>query len=104
VVEVEQTAFEIIASAGDAQSMMLSALQCAREGKFQEAENLMNEAKTSLAKAHNAQTGLIVEESKGNKSKYSIIMVHAQDHLMNAILSQTLIGEMLHLYRKLEEK
>ncbi|NYE03376.1 cellobiose-specific phosphotransferase system component IIA [Bacillus niacini] len=104
MVEVEQTAFEIIASAGDAQSMMLSALQCAREGKFQEAENLMNEAKTSLAKAHNAQTGLIVEESKGNKSKYSIIMVHAQDHLMNAILSQTLIGEMLHLYRKLEEK
>ena len=104
MVEVEQRAFEIIASAGDAQSMMMSALQRAREGKFEEAENLMNEAKTSLAKAHNAQTGLIVEESKGNKSEYSIIMVHAQDHLMNALLSQTLIGEMLHLYKRLEEK
>ncbi|MFP7299049.1 PTS lactose/cellobiose transporter subunit IIA [Neobacillus niacini] len=101
---VEQTAFEIIASAGDAQSKMMSALQCAREGDFQEAENLMNEVNTSLAKAHNAQTGLIVEETRGNKSEYSIIMVHAQDHLMNAILSQTLISEMIHLYKRLEEK
>lgn len=101
---VEQIAFEIISSSGDALSAMMSALQRAREGKFAEAENLMKEANTSLSKAHNAQTSLIVEESRGNKSKYSIIMVHAQDHLMNALLAQTLISEMLHLYKRLDEK
>ncbi|MGX6445846.1 PTS lactose/cellobiose transporter subunit IIA [Neobacillus sp. K501] len=104
MIEVDKIAFEIISTSGDALSTMMAALQRARERKFAEADNLMEKANTFLSKAHNAQTGLIVEETRGNKSEYSMIMVHAQDHLMNSILAQTLISEMLHLYKRLDEK
>lgn len=100
VEEIEQIAFQIISSSGDALSTMMSALKYAREGDFSEADKLMKEANTLLSKAHKAQTDLIVEEARGNKSEYSIIMVHAQDHMMNAILAQTLISEMLNLYKR----
>lgn len=99
---IEKIAFQIISASGDALSTMMSALKKAREGDLAEADKLMKEANTFLSKAHKAQTDLIVEEARGNKSEYSIIMVHAQDHIMNSILAQTLISEMLYLYKKIE--
>lgn len=98
---IEKVAFQIISAAGDALSTMLSALKKAREGDFSKAEELMKEANVFLSKAHKAQTDMIVEEARGNKAEYSLLMVHAQDHIMNAILAQSLIGEMLHLYKKI---
>lgn len=99
--DTEKVAFQIISAAGDAISTMMSALKKAREGKLSEAEELMKEANAFLSKAHKAQTEMIVEEARGNKSEYSLLMVHAQDHIMNAILAQSLIGEMLYLYKKI---
>jgi len=32
----------------------------------------------------------------------SLLMVHAQDHLMNAMLAQELIEEMIRLYNKVD--
>lgn len=98
---IEKVAFQIISAAGDALSTMLSALKKAREGDFLKAEELMKESNVFLSKAHKAQTDMIVEEARGNKAEYSLLMVHAQDHIMNAILAQSLIGEMLHLYKKI---
>ena len=99
--DTEKVAFKIISAAGDALSAMMSALKKAREEDFSEADKLMKEANAFLSKAHKAQTELIVEEARGNKSEYSILMVHAQDHMMNAILAQSLISEMLYLYKKI---
>ncbi|WP_163100196.1 PTS lactose/cellobiose transporter subunit IIA [Peribacillus alkalitolerans] len=101
MVEIEQIAFQIISSSGDALSTMMKALQFGREGNFSEADQLMKDASALLSKAHKAQTELIVKEARGEKSEYSIMMVHAQDHMMNALLAQTLISEMLSLYKKI---
>lgn len=98
----EQIAFTIISSAGDAQSTMLAALQAARSGDFQQAEDTMKASEKLLLTAHKAQTGLIAKEAGGEKSEYSILMVHAQDHLMNAMLSKLLIKEMIQLYREIK--
>jgi cellobiose-specific phosphotransferase system component IIA len=98
---IEQIAFEIISLAGDALSMMFEALKYARCGKYEEAQELMTKADGILSKAHKAQTELIVEESRGKRSEYSILMVHAQDHMMNAILAKPLISEIINLYKKI---
>lgn len=96
---LEQIAFKIISASGDALSTMLNALKYAKEGSFEKAEELMEESQRHLSKAHSVQTNLIIEESRGNKSEYSILMVHAQDHIMNATLATTLIREMIDLYK-----
>lgn len=99
---LEQVSFMIISAAGDAQSMMLEALEKARQGEFEEAEALMKQADKEVLKAHKSQTGLIMKEAQGEKSEYSVLMVHAQDHLMNAMLAKQLIKEMIKLYREIK--
>lgn len=79
--------------------MMFEALKFSRNGDFEEAENLMQKADELLLQAHKAQTELIVEECQGNKSEYSVLMVHAQDHIMNAMLAKPLIKELINLYK-----
>lgn len=102
MVSTEEAAFVIISAAGDAQSTMLEALSSARQGDFAKAMEEMKDAEKKLLKAHRAQTDLIAKEAQGEKSEYSILMVHAQDHLMNAMLSKHLIKEMVHLYQEIK--
>lgn len=81
--------------------MMFEAMKLSRNGKFEEAEKLMQKADDFLLQAHKVQTELIAEESRGNRSEYSILMVHAQDHIMNAMLAKPLIREIINLYKRL---
>ncbi|QCX32869.1 PTS lactose/cellobiose transporter subunit IIA [Caloramator sp. E03] len=101
---IEKAAFQIISSAGDALSMMFEALKLSRNGNFDDAEELIKKSDSLLLEAHKAQTTLIIEESQGNKSEYSILMVHAQDHIMNAMLAKPLISELINLYRMIYQK
>lgn len=98
---IEEISFGIISAAGDAQSTMLEALGKAREGAFAAADEMMNRADQMLVKAHKSQTGLIMKEARGEKSEYCVLMVHAQDHLMNAMLSRQLIREMIRMYQEI---
>ncbi|QZY55798.1 PTS lactose/cellobiose transporter subunit IIA [Crassaminicella profunda] len=97
---LEETSFQIISAAGESMSDMFQALRFAKEGKFIKSEEAMKKAQELLNKAHKAQTNLIVEEAQGKKTEYSIIMVHAQDHLMNCMLAKNLINELIEIYQK----
>lgn len=101
---LEEISFKIISFSGEAQSKMLEGLKAARETDYELAERLLEEGKSFLQKAHKVQTELIVGEARGEKTPYSILMVHAQDHLMNAMLAQNLIGEMITLYKTLKKE
>ena len=97
--DIEQISFQIISFSGDSFSTMVKALGKAKEKKFDEAESLMEEAKKTLDEAHNVHTEILVSEAQGNKAEYSVLLSHAQDTLMNAILAETLISEMIELYK-----
>ena len=103
---LEEICFKIITFSGDGQSKMLQGLKEAKEGEYEKARVCMEEGKELLHQAHKVQTELIVDEAQGKKTPYSILMVHAQDHLMNAMLAQHLISEMINMYKvmKKEEK
>ncbi|CUH95561.1 hypothetical protein P22_1632 [Propionispora sp. 2/2-37] len=92
---MEEVAFNIILHAGDARSHALEALRYAREQKFTEAAASMAEAKAELIAAHHIQTNLLQSEADGKKQDISLLLVHAQDHLMTAILAKDLIEEMI---------
>ena len=63
----------------------------------------MEEARQVQLKAHHAQTQLLVQEANGEKAEFSILLVHAQDHLMNSITFVDLAKEMIEMYRRIEK-
>ncbi|SEP29331.1 PTS lactose/cellobiose transporter subunit IIA [Propionispora vibrioides] len=94
---MEEVVFNIIMHAGDARSYAFEALRYAREQKFEAAAASMSQAKTKLIDAHHIQTQLLQQEAEGKKQEFSLLLVHAQDHLMTAMLAKDLIEEVISL-------
>ena len=61
-----QVSFEIIATAGDSKGYSMDAICDAREGKFDSANEKINEANKRLLKAHELQTDMIAQEAGGD--------------------------------------
>lgn len=98
----EMIIFGLITASGNAKSDAMEAIQHAKKGDFQAAREAILKAEESLKEAHRTQTTLIQNEAKGEKSEVSILLIHAQDHLMNAILMKELAGEFIDLYEQVK--
>lgn len=96
---ITEIAFQIILYAGNGRSSAMEAIQAAKEGNFEKADQLIEEASAELGKAHKFQTKLLQEEANGNETKMNAILVHSQDHLMTAITVRDLAIEFIDLYR-----
>lgn len=96
-------AFELVATAGNSKSYSMMAIQAAREGRFEDAEEQMAEAEKELQKAHQSQTDMLQQEARGDKVPLNIILVHAQDHLTMALLMRDIAKEFIEVYRRLDE-
>lgn len=81
----------------------MEAIQFAKQGKLSEADGKLQEADSELKEAHRLQTALIQQEAGGEKVELTLLFVHAQDHLMNAITMKELASEFVDLYRKMLE-
>ncbi|MCH1622954.1 PTS lactose/cellobiose transporter subunit IIA, partial [Enterobacter hormaechei] len=46
------------------------------------------------------QTKLIEQDAGEARQPMTLIMVHAQDHLMNSLLARELSEEIIHLYQR----
>ncbi|WP_461218078.1 PTS lactose/cellobiose transporter subunit IIA [Lapidilactobacillus salsurivasis] len=99
----EEISFALISKAGTAFTMLVEALQDAREKDFEKAAVKKAEAETLMNEAHNLQTDLMVNEVNGEGNEINVLLIHAQDTLMNTILMSTIVDEFIKLYR-LEEK
>jgi PTS system cellobiose-specific IIA component len=44
---------------------------------------------------------MLTAEAQGDHAKVTLLMVHSQDHLMNAITFRDLAGEIVALYKRL---
>ncbi|ETJ35662.1 Lichenan-specific phosphotransferase enzyme iia component, partial [human gut metagenome] len=51
----------------------------------EEARKLIEKADKELAESHKVQTSLIQNEAAGKKTEVSLLLVHAQDHLMTSM-------------------
>lgn len=97
--EYYQISFEIIATAGDSKGYSMDAICDAREGKFDSANEKINEANKRLLKAHELQTDMIAQEAGGDPVPVNIILIHSQDHLTMANVAEELAEEMVSLYK-----
>ena len=97
--KLEEISMMIIANSGAARSSAFAALAEAKKGNFEEADALLKSAEESLQVAHESHRELLKMDASGEVEKVSILLCHAQDHLMGSTLAEELIGEMIFLYR-----
>ncbi len=99
--KIFELSFEIIGYAGNAKGIAFEAIALAKSGNIEQARELLKESKDELNKAHRCQTELIQQEACGNKTEVSVVLVHAQDHLMNTMNYQMLADEIIDINERL---
>lgn len=97
--DLEEQVMGIIINAGQSRSLCYEALNSAKIGDFADADEKMEQAQHYAREAHRVQTQLIEADEGEGKTKMTLVMVHAQDHLMTSILAKELVGELIELYR-----
>ncbi|MBE3468374.1 PTS lactose/cellobiose transporter subunit IIA [Enterobacter cloacae complex sp. P15RS] len=100
MIALEEAVMEIIVNAGQSRSLCFEALHTARQGNLDEAKSLLREADGYARQAHKMQTKLIEQDAGEARQPMTLIMVHAQDHLMNSLLARELSEEIIHLYQR----
>lgn len=99
--DFEQTMMELLINAGEARSSAMMAIQCARQRDWPAADAALAASDTAAKQAHKIQTQLIGADEGSGKLPVTLILVHAQDHLMNAMLCRDLAEEMVLLRKEL---
>ncbi|WP_313585081.1 PTS lactose/cellobiose transporter subunit IIA [Lacrimispora sp.] len=102
--DIEIIVMKLVVGGGSARSSAIEALRYAKDDNFKRADVLMEEAEKVIMEAHELQTEMIQNELKGQKAEVGLLMVHAQDHLMNAMTVMDLCKEMIEILRKPKER
>lgn len=97
---METIIMELIVNSGNARSRAMEAIEAAKNGNVVKAKEKIKESEEDLGKAHNVQTTLIQNEANGNKAEVSLLLIHAQDHLMNAMTIKDMAKEFVDMYDK----
>ncbi|ATA23118.1 molecular chaperone TorD [Brenneria goodwinii] len=97
--DIETRMIELIVQSGEARSYSMEALRASSKGEWDRVNQLSKMAIIAIRKAQAIQTEFI----GGNKEKINLdlIIVHAQDHLMNATLCRELAEEIIALRKEL---
>ncbi|MCS6742160.1 PTS N,N'-diacetylchitobiose transporter subunit IIA [Acinetobacter baumannii] len=100
--EFEEIIMGLIINSGQARSIAYAALKKAKQGDFAQAKKMMEQSRTALNEAHKIQTRLIGDDQGLGKTKVSLVLVHAQDHLMTSMLARELVTELIELHEKIK--
>ncbi|MGK4401806.1 PTS N,N'-diacetylchitobiose transporter subunit IIA [Citrobacter portucalensis] len=102
--ELEEVVMGLIINSGQARSSMAygTQMKMAKQGDFESAKTMMDQSRLALNEAHLVQTKLIEGDQGEGKMKVSLVLVHAQDHLMTSMLARELVTELIELHEKLK--
>ncbi|WP_294374841.1 PTS lactose/cellobiose transporter subunit IIA [uncultured Clostridium sp.] len=104
---MEEVILSIIMHSGEARSYSMEAIAFAKEGLFDKSKELIRMADEELGYAHSSETSLIQGEAANDQIDFSLLIVHAQDHLMTTMTFKDLAVELIEMNErvyKLEHK
>lgn len=102
--ELVTVAMQIILHAGDARIKVEGALDKVKVFDIEGAKAGIVEAKECIRLAHQAQTEVIQNETRGKTYEPSLLFNHAQDTLMTIMSELKLAKEMIALFEVLDTK
>ncbi|MGL4873071.1 MAG: PTS lactose/cellobiose transporter subunit IIA [Clostridium sp.] len=85
---IEKKALEIIGIAGEGRREVFKALEMAKKGKGNEAKAMMRAARGAMKEHERVEVGTGKE----------LLMIHAQDHLMNSLIIYDIVNELIEIY------
>lgn len=95
----EQVSFQIILHSGTARSKIIQSLREYREGNSAQSSTLLQEGEADLQVAHDIHFQMIQKEAGGEKTPFSLLLMHAEDHLMSTLTMKELVKEMLEIFK-----
>ncbi|MEG7336530.1 PTS lactose/cellobiose transporter subunit IIA [Bacillus sp. 0102A] len=95
----EQISFQLILHSGNARSCIIQSLRAYKEGNKEEADALIAKAEQDLSAAHDIHFQMIQKESGGEAADFSLLLMHAEDHLMSTLTMKELVKELLDLFQ-----
>lgn len=106
--EFETIITELVVNGGNGRSKALEAVRAARRGQMDQARELLKESGEAIGKAHEFQTTMLQKslnpETKEAGEGVSLLVVHGQDHLMDAMVVRDLAAEMIEMYEMIHQK
>jgi len=99
--EWEQTLFTLILHAGEARSKAKEAAEYAKEGGWEDADRLMEEAEDEQLEALRVSAKIVKMEAGGEQVDFSVLLVHALDLLILAWIEIDHVHETIDLMRRL---
>ncbi|WP_125979769.1 PTS lactose/cellobiose transporter subunit IIA [Loigolactobacillus iwatensis] len=101
--DVIESVMALINDAATIKAIILAAIEDAKKNQFTAATTKLEEADKKLVAAHEIQTHLLSQEAAGQKIQVTLLLVHAQDHIMSVSTYRDLASEIIDLYRRLAE-
>ena len=101
--KIMEIAMQIIAYSGSAFDYFNKAMEAAENDLLEESEQHILSGKEELKHAHDAQTDLLAAEAGDKEIPFSILMVHAQDHLTMAIFAERMAKHFIAFAKKGKE-
>ena len=98
---MEEIILNIIMHSGEARNFSMEAIALAKANDFDKAKELLIKADEQLGYAQNSQTTLIQGEAVNDKIEFSLLLVHAQDHLMTTMTFKDLAVEIIEVHEKI---
>jgi cellobiose PTS system EIIA component len=98
--DLSELSFQLILHSGNARSCAMEAIALQKQGKTSDAQDKLKEAEQEFVAAHKIQTALIQQEVNGEKFDIPMLLIHAQDHLMNSMTTKDLAIEIVELHEK----
>lgn len=101
VEELNELSCTLIACAGDAYAHFNKAISFASRGDFDAYDHEVAEGRDSIAIAHESQLRLLQADISGKVAGMSVLAMHAQDHLMNAMSFENTAKHIADMYRRI---
>lgn len=102
--ELSVICFEIITYVGTARSCSINAIQCAKKGEFEQAEQMIKQGDEAFSQGHDAHADLLTKDAEGNLSAVGLLLLHAEDQLMSAEGFRIIAEEFIDVYKQLLNK
>lgn len=96
----QEIAFNIIANVGTAKSLYIEIINKCEKREFHDIEKMYEEAEEYLKIAHKAHFNLIQKEAKGEDVNLTLLLIHAEDQLMNAETIKIISKKFVHIYKE----
>ncbi|WP_127848349.1 PTS lactose/cellobiose transporter subunit IIA [Lacticaseibacillus hulanensis] len=94
-----KSVMDMISNAGTARDAALTAVDAAEERDFAEAQKWLTRAQNAVNVARQAHNHLLSQEARGEGPDFSVLLVHAETHLTDALAMIDMAKRMVALYQ-----